>query len=64
MVQRTRRRVPAAANRWILTDLLRGELGFTGAVVSDYSSIAMLRTVYHTAPKPGDAARQAVEAGL
>ncbi len=56
--------VPAAANRWMLTDLLRGELGFSGPVVSDYSSIAMLRTVYHTAPKPGDAARQALEAGL
>lgn len=56
--------VPAAANRWMLTDLLRGELGFAGPIVSDYSSIAMLRTVYHTAPKPGDAARQAVEAGL
>ena len=56
--------VPAAANRWMLTDLLREELGFSGAVVSDYSSIAMLRTVYHTAPVPGDAARQALEAGL
>lgn len=56
--------VPAAANRWMLTDLLRGELGFTGPVVSDYSSIAMLRTVYHTAPEPGDAARRALEAGL
>ena len=56
--------VPAAANRWMLTDLLRGQLGFTGPVVSDYSSIAMLRTVYHTAPEAGDAARQALEAGL
>jgi beta-glucosidase len=56
--------VPAAANRWMLTDLLRGELAFSGPVVSDYSSIAMLRTVYHTAPEPGDAARSALEAGL
>lgn len=56
--------VPAAANRWMLTELLRGTLGFSGPVVSDYSSIAMLRTVYHTATKPGDAARQALKAGL
>ncbi|MDQ0538360.1 beta-xylosidase [Curtobacterium flaccumfaciens] len=56
--------VPAAANRWMLTELLREDLGFTGPVVSDYSSIAMLRTVYHTAPQVGDAARHAVEAGL
>jgi len=56
--------VPAAANRWMLTDLLRGELGFPGPVVSDYSSIAMLRTVYHTAARAGEAARQALTAGL
>lgn len=31
--------VPASGNRWLLTDLLRDELGFKGFVVSDYSSI-------------------------
>lgn len=32
--------IPATANRWLLTDLLRREWGFKGMVVSDYSSIA------------------------
>ena len=29
--------VPATGNRWLLTDLLRGEWGFQGFVVSDYT---------------------------
>lgn len=31
--------VPSTSNRWLLTDLLRGEWGFDGFVVTDYSSI-------------------------
>lgn len=31
--------IPATGNRWLLTDLLRGEWGFGGFVVSDYTSI-------------------------
>jgi beta-glucosidase len=31
--------VPAAENRWLLTDLLRGEWGFEGAVVSDWGAV-------------------------
>lgn len=31
--------IPATGNRWLLTDLLRGEWGFDGFVVSDYNSI-------------------------
>ncbi|WP_309058817.1 glycoside hydrolase family 3 N-terminal domain-containing protein [Streptomyces sp.] len=56
--------VPAAANHWLLTTLLREELGFTGMTVSDYDSVAMLRTRYRTATTPGEAAAQAVTAGL
>lgn len=29
--------VPATANRWLMTDVLRGEWGFPGFVVSDYT---------------------------
>lgn len=56
--------IPAAANHWLLTELLRGEMGFTGMVVSDYESVGMLRTRYRTAATPGRAAAQAVTAGL
>lgn len=56
--------VPAAASRWLLTELLRDQLGFNGMVVSDYDSVRMLDTVYHTARTPGEAAAQAVTAGI
>lgn len=32
--------IPATANRWLLTDVLRNEWGFDGMVVTDYASIA------------------------
>lgn len=56
--------VPAAANQWLLTDLLRDQLGFSGVVVSDYDSVRMLETTFHTARNPGEAAAQAVTAGI
>lgn len=56
--------VPSAADRWLLTELLREQLGFRGAVVSDYDSVNMLRTVHHTAVTEAQAASQALSAGL
>lgn len=56
--------VPSVANRWLLTDLLRGQLGFDGLVVSDYHAVNLLRSAYRTAATEGEAARQALSAGL
>lgn len=56
--------VPAAANAWLLNDLLRDQLGFRGLVVSDYDSITMLFRTYRTAPTEGHAAAQALAAGM
>jgi beta-glucosidase len=56
--------VPASANRWMMTDLLRGEWGFDGHVVSDYGSITMLADRHAVATDEADAGRQAVEAGV
>ena len=36
--------VPSHANRWLLHDVLRGEWGYQGAVVSDYFAIRELMT--------------------
>jgi beta-glucosidase len=56
--------VPAAANRWLLTELLRGTLGFEGLVVGDYDAVNLLRTAQRTARTEGEAAVQALTAGL
>ncbi|GAB2457967.1 glycoside hydrolase family 3 N-terminal domain-containing protein [Nocardioides hungaricus] len=56
--------VPAAADRALLTTLLRDTYGFTGTVVADYFSIAFLRTLHRVAETTGDAARLALEAGV
>ncbi len=53
-----------AASGAILTDLLRGELGFQGIVVSDYSAIAMIASYHHAAPDERTAAVKAFKAGI
>ena len=54
--------VPSTGNRWLLTDLLRKEWGFTGMVVSDWNSIGEL--VRHgMAGTLAEAARQSITAG-
>ena len=35
--------IPATANKWLLTDVLRNEWGFDGFVVTDYNSIDEMR---------------------
>jgi beta-glucosidase len=55
--------VPATANRFLLRDVLRGEWGFKGFVVSDAFGVANLITQGFAADGK-DAARRAVEAGL
>lgn len=55
--------VPASGNRWTLTSILRGEWGFDGLVVSDYTSVAELVS-HGYAADGGDAARKALHAGV
>lgn len=54
--------IPATSNRWLLTELLRGEWGFQGLIATDYSAVAELRN-HGTAADDADAAKQALHAG-
>lgn len=56
--------VPVGSNRAILTDLLRGRMGFTGSVVSDYSTVEWLHTRQFVAESNAEAGVLAIEAGL
>jgi len=61
--------VPSHANKWLLRDVLRGEWGFEGFVVSDYYAITELNrkddTQSHSLAKDkADAALLAVNAGV
>ena len=55
--------VPAAANHHTLTDILRGEWGFRGFVVSDYNAINELM-VHGVAADQAQAALEALTAGV
>ncbi|WP_017176974.1 glycoside hydrolase family 3 N-terminal domain-containing protein [Actinomyces timonensis] len=55
--------VPASGNAWLLTDVLRGEMGFEGFVVSDANAVRSLATQHFAADLP-DAAARALNAGL
>lgn len=56
--------VPATADRRLLTDVLRGELGFTGLVQADYFGVWNLKDKHGMADSRGKAAALALSAGI
>jgi beta-glucosidase len=56
--------VPATGSHYLLTDILRHQLGFQGVVISDYQDVQALQTAYHVAATPADAIAEAVNAGV
>jgi beta-glucosidase len=55
---------PGHINHHVLTDILRGELGFNGFVVSDWEDIKKLVSVWRIAATEKEATRMAVMAGI
>ncbi len=56
--------VPSHSNRWLLRDVLRGEWGFEGIIVSDYNGIRELESLHHVAGDLDQAAQMALAAGV
>ncbi len=56
--------VPNHANSWLLNDVLRGEWGFTGYVISDYDAVNRMIYRQHAALNQAEAGKRAISAGM
>lgn len=56
--------VPCTANKFLLTDVLRNQWGFKGAVFSDLQSIEGIASTHHVAEDWGEAGVLALKAGV
>ncbi|PHI21238.1 beta-glucosidase [Lewinellaceae bacterium SD302] len=55
---------PVHASKFLLTDLLRGELGFDGVVVTDWEDVIYLHTRHRVADSYRSAVKISIEAGI
>ncbi len=55
--------VPITANRWLLNDVLKGEWGFTGMLVTDWDDVGRMVWEQRVCPDHTEAAAVAVRAG-
>ena len=56
--------VPCHINNYYITDILKGELGFKGVVISDFSDVEYLIESHQSAKDMREATKLAVNAGL
>lgn len=56
--------VPAGADPWLLTEILRHDWGFTGTVVSDYWAVPFLASMHRVAADTEQAGAIALAAGI
>ncbi|WP_308200987.1 glycoside hydrolase family 3 N-terminal domain-containing protein [Actinoplanes sp. M2I2] len=56
--------LPAVADPWLFTEVLRDRWGFTGTVVSDYWAVPFLASTHHVATDMVDAGVQSLTAGI
>src|SRR3954452_4216863 len=56
--------IPAGSDPWLLTDVLRGEWGFTGTVVSDYWAVPFLASMHRIGADADEAGALGLAAGI
>ena len=56
--------IPCHVNKFLITDLLKKELGFTGIAISDWGDMQFLSDFHKTAPTYKAAVEQMVNAGI
>lgn len=56
--------IPSHSSKWLLSDILRGEWGYKGAVVSDYYAIEEMVSRHKMAADVPEAARWSLAAGV
>ncbi len=56
--------IPCHADKWMMTDIMRGEYGFDGFIVSDWMDVDRIYDLHRAVPSLKDAFYETIDAGL